>query len=62
MAKEHEELLEAFQHPPNVFNSFVLSAQNEALLRAQQAENRAQQAEDKLCRMERRAQQAEWRL
>jgi FkbM family methyltransferase len=69
VAKEHEELLEAFEHPPNVFDSFVLGVQSDALCRAQQAEthaqqaeHRAQEAESELYDMAHRAQQAELEL
>jgi len=52
VANEHTELLAAFKYPPNFFDGFLLSSQQEAETKAQQAETKAQQAETK-------AQQAE---
>lgn len=45
VANEHAELREAFKYPPNVFDGFLLSTQQEAEFKAQQAEVKAQQAE-----------------
>lgn len=45
VADEHPELLPAFNYPPNVFDDFLLSRQQEAESRATQAEARAAQAE-----------------
>ena len=47
VANEHAELLPAFAYPPNVFDGFVLAAQQQAEAKAQQAEAKAQQAEAK---------------
>jgi FkbM family methyltransferase len=47
VANEHTELLPAFAYPPNVFDGFVLAAQQQAEAKAQQAEAKAQQAEAK---------------
>ena len=55
LANERAGLQEAFKYPPNVFDGFLLSAQQEAETKAQQAETKAQQAETK-------AQQAEAEL
>lgn len=44
VANEHAELLPAFAYPPNVFDGFVLAAQQQAEAKAQQAEAKAQQA------------------
>ena len=46
VAKEHFELLPAFNYPPNVFDGFKLIGQHDAEARAAQAEARAAQAED----------------
>ena len=45
VAKEHEDLLPAFEYPPNVFDEYVLSSHHQALRRAQDAEARRQEAE-----------------
>lgn len=44
VANEHAELLPAFAYPPNVFDGFVLAAQQQAEAKAQQAEAKAEQA------------------
>ena len=38
MAREHEKLLKAFAHPPNVFDEFVRAREHEARMRAQELE------------------------
>lgn len=43
-----EELQPAFKYPPNVFDEFILSTQQQAENRAQQAKGRAEQAELRL--------------
>ena len=45
LGNERAGLQEAFKYPPNVFDGFLLSAQQEAETKAQQAETKAQQAE-----------------
>jgi FkbM family methyltransferase len=59
VANEHAELLAAFKYPPNVFDGFLLSSQQESESKAQQAESKAQQAEFKAQQAESKAQQAE---
>ncbi len=59
VAEERQYLLKYFQYPPNVFDDFLLGAQQQAESRAQQAESRAQQAESRAQQAESRAQQAE---
>lgn len=48
VADEYSELLPAFKYPPNVFDDFLLSRQQEAEARVTQAEVRATQAEASL--------------
>lgn len=48
IANEHQELLPAFQYPPNVFDEFVLFAQVQVETRAHNAETRAERAENKI--------------
>jgi FkbM family methyltransferase len=59
VAKEHSELLAAFEYPPNVFDGYVLASQVGMEAKAQQAEAKAQQAEAKAQQAEAKAQQAE---
>jgi len=59
VAEEHQELLSAFKYPPNVFDEFLLSREQETLNSAAQSEARAQQAESSAAQSEARAQQAE---
>jgi FkbM family methyltransferase len=59
LAREHEELAEAFKYPPNVFDDFVKVEWVEAKMEIQQAEAKAQQAEAKAQQAEAKAQQAE---
>lgn len=54
VADEHPELLPAFKYPPNVFDDFLLSRQQEAESRATQAESRATQAEARATQAEAR--------
>jgi len=62
VADEHQELLSAFKYPPNIFDEFLLSRQQEAEARATQAEARATQAEARATQAEARATQAEARI
>lgn len=43
VANEHSELLDSFKYPPNVFDSFLLSDQQEAEAKAEQAEAASKQ-------------------
>lgn len=61
VAHEHLELLQTFKYPPNVFDDFLLSRQQEAEARATQAEARAQQSEARATQAEARAQQSQVR-
>jgi FkbM family methyltransferase len=68
VADEHVDLLPAFKYPPNVFDDFLLSRQQEVEARANQAEARASelearanQAEAQASELEARANQAEAR-
>jgi FkbM family methyltransferase len=59
VAHEHADLLSAFKYPPNVFDDFVLTGQQQAEANAQRSEAKAQQAEAKAQQAEAKAQQAE---
>jgi len=59
VSNEHKDLLDAFKHPPNVFDDFILASQLHAEVKAQKAEVKAQQAEVKAQQAEVKAQQAE---
>ncbi len=45
VAEEHDALIPNFHSPPNVFDDFVLASSQDAVLRAQQSEERATAAE-----------------
>ena len=45
VAMEHPEILSSLQYPPNVFDDFVLAAQENAVAKARESEEKAQQAE-----------------
>jgi FkbM family methyltransferase len=47
VAKEHDELRESLRYPPNVFDEFIRSEQQDSEQRARQAEAKARQAEAK---------------
>jgi glycosyltransferase involved in cell wall biosynthesis len=54
VAREHQELLGAFMHPPNVFDGFVRASEHEARLRAQESEGAlAARTEQLLCARDR---------
>ena len=59
VAKEHAELLPAFQYPPNFFDDFKIVAHQRAEARAAQAEAGAAQAEARVAQAEARVAQAE---
>ena len=66
IAREHSELLEALRYPPNVFDDFTPSQQNQLELKLQQAETlvaqadaRAERAEFLVAQAEARAERAE---
>lgn len=48
VANEHAELLPAFAYPPNVFDGFVLAAQQQAEAKAQQAEAQSRAAAEQI--------------
>lgn len=58
VAEEHLELLEAFRYPPNVFDSFVRSAEINQQLAIQQAEIRFQEAASRAMSFEQREAEA----
>ena len=62
VADEHGELVSAFKYPPNVFDDFVLASQVNADTRAQQAEDRANQAQAQAQQAEDRANQIQTEL
>ena len=47
VAEEHADLLSTFKYPPNVFDEFILAANQESEARAQQAEARAHDANER---------------
>ncbi len=59
VAKEHRELLESLRYPPNVFDEFIRSEQQNSEIRAQQAETEARQAETEARQAEAKTRQAE---
>jgi FkbM family methyltransferase len=61
LAREHEDLVAAFEYPPNFLDSFVPASQIEAETRANQAETRAIHADACTAQAETRATQAEAR-
>ncbi len=52
VAREHAELLPAFERPPNVFDGFALSSQHWALGRGEDADARTTQVERVLTKLE----------
>ena len=52
VAQEHDNLLSAFKYPPNVFDDFLLSQQQDAHASAAQAQARAAQAEARAAQAE----------
>ena len=61
VANEHADLLPAFKYPPNVFDDFLLSHQQEAEAKAQEAETRAAEQEQRAITAENRAAEQEQR-
>jgi FkbM family methyltransferase len=59
VAGEHENLKAAFNMPPNVFDEFVRSDRLEAERRAQEAEAKVKEVEQRVSQAEARAQEAE---
>lgn len=59
LASEHGELAAKFRYPPNVFDDFVSSGQIEANIRAQAAEIRALQVEQRLAEI---YESASWKI
>ena len=61
VADEYRELFPAFKYPPNIFDNFLLSRQQEGEARATQSESRAASAEARATQAEARATQSESR-
>lgn len=61
VADEHVDLLSAFKYPPNVFDDFLLSRQQDAEAHATQVEARATEADRRAAGAISQAQQAEFR-
>ena len=59
VAKEHSELLDSFKYPPNVFDEFILLAQEDAQQDAIQANAKAAQAQQELIEANAKAAQAQ---
>ena len=61
IAKEKDYLLNAFKSPPNVFDEFILANHRDAILKMDQAEEKASEAEAKASEAEAKASEAEIR-
>ncbi len=59
IAEEHNNLVDLFKSPPNVFDEFILAGQRNALIKASEAEAKASEAEAKASEAEAKASEAE---